>query len=32
MADVKVNLKGLLFDPIVKNNPIALQIWVSVLH
>ena len=26
MADVKVNLKGLLFDPIVKNNPIALQI------
>ena len=26
MADAKVNLKGLLFDPIVKNNPIALQI------
>ena len=23
MADAKVNLKGLLFDPIVKNNPIA---------
>ena len=27
MADAKVNLKGLLFDPIVKNNPIALQIF-----
>ncbi|MDU5696567.1 MAG: NADH:ubiquinone reductase (Na(+)-transporting) subunit D [Haemophilus parainfluenzae] len=26
MADAKVNLKGFLFDPIVKNNPIALQI------
>ena len=26
MADAKVNLKGLLFDPIVKNNPIAIQI------
>ena len=26
MADAKVNLKGLLFDPIVKNNQIALQI------
>ena len=26
MADAKVNLKGLLFDPFVKNNPIALQI------
>ena len=26
MADAKVNLKGLLLDPIAKNNPIALQI------
>ena len=26
MADAKSNLKALLLDPIVKNNPIALQI------
>ena len=26
MADAKVSLKGLLLDPIAKNNPIALQI------
>ena len=26
MAEGKVNLKGLLLDPIAKNNPIALQI------
>ena len=32
MADAKVSLKGLLLDPIAKNNPIALQFWVSVLH
>ena len=26
MADAKSNLKALLLDPIIKNNPIALQI------
>ena len=26
MADAKSNLKSLLLNPIVKNNPIALQI------
>ena len=32
MADVKVNLKGLLFDPIVKITRLPCKFWVSVLH